>query len=134
MAEDYFDAAKRHLHDAKLLRSQITPCLENASHLAGISAECAMKAILQHYSNAVQVKKHLPDMWQHFACHPAMSRRSGLRSRIAEQKESFDQWEIGQRYEARGAAFFEIGVVDVQLAAAGALVSFSHQAKAGTHI
>lgn len=134
MAEDYFDAANRHMHDAKLLRAQTSPSLENASHLAGIAAECALKAILQHYSNGAQARIHLPSMWQHFACHSSMSRRSGLRTRIAAQKMSFDQWDIGQRYEPRGATFFEVALVDGQLAAAAVILSLSHQTRAGTNI
>ncbi len=134
MAENYFDAAQRHFHDAKLLRAQTAPSLENASHLAGITAECAMKAILQHYSQGMQAKIHLPAMWQHFACHSAMSRRSGLRSRIVAQKVHFAQWEIGQRYEAPGAIFFAQAVVDTQLAAAGVLMSLLHQSKKGVNV
>lgn len=103
--EDFQDAAKRHLQDAELLFTQNPQRLANASHLFGVSTECALKAIAiksNPNSKFSGRKGHIPALFNEL-CHvaPNLSSAPILMSAIPSLQRNFVQWEISQRYEVQ---------------------------------
>ncbi len=61
MPEAYGDAAKRHYADARMLAA--SQRYDNAGHLIGFAAECALKHALDlHEPQAENPKLHLPQI------------------------------------------------------------------------
>jgi hypothetical protein len=105
-------AAERHLGDAKYLREDSR--LANADHLAGLSVECALKAILIDFLGARPTEGkpqselngkriphgHLPELWKqveqvlHGRNHPQFHRLVTS----ATPTESFQKWSVFDRY------------------------------------
>jgi hypothetical protein len=98
--EDFQDAAKRHLDDAELLFSQEPKRLANASHLFGVSAECALKAILDAKNkDSFNPKKsgHVPKLFTQFI-HVTPNIDANLANSVSEISKLFSDWDVSQRY------------------------------------
>lgn len=103
--DDYQDAATRHLEDAELLFSQDPQRLANASHLFGVSAECALKAVARTLNpNATRWGRngHLPKLFDEL-CNvaPTWSSNPVLAQSTALLRTQFASWDVGQRYHAQ---------------------------------
>ncbi|MER7014064.1 hypothetical protein ABT324_21805 [Saccharopolyspora sp. NPDC000359] len=144
-AETFFAAAFRHYQDAQLLRGQER--LPNADHLAGIAAECGLKAVLTSYLGGYidegnrpnhrahprgSKKKdkheygHLPTLWDEIAV--VSSGRSGSTFHQAMPQENpFHQWDVAERY-AEGS-HIDVTRADQHLAAARKVLPFYEEAK-----
>ena len=70
LGDSFDDAANRFWHDAENLHT--VGRLAAADHLYGLSAECALKAIITHECGGIrkQDKVHLPCIWDEFLLHP----------------------------------------------------------------
>lgn len=94
MLEDYESAAVRHYQDALALKEQGK--LDNAGHLIGFSAECAIKAALSEAPHF-----HLPEL--------LTTARKRLKSRTEHSgllrmlgKNAFKDWDVSRRYHRTG--------------------------------
>ncbi|MBM7812843.1 hypothetical protein [Saccharothrix algeriensis] len=101
-------AAKRHHADAEVLAR--VGRHGNADHLAGVAAECGLKAILVGFlGGAVNAKGfpghpaatkplgHLPELWGQIAL--AADGRSGAQfSALILTANPFSEWEVSERY------------------------------------
>lgn len=105
---DFDSSAKRHIADAELLHSHLRPA--NADHLAGLAAECALKALIAGYlGGCVQngfvvhpdtgesMKQHVNNLW------PEMSiiARNGSVNALVPLLTShspFADWKVEERY------------------------------------
>jgi hypothetical protein len=109
--ENYEDAAQRHFQDAKFLHEQIPSRLANASHLFGISAECALKCIMRGNNGFGKVPRgssgHLPRLLREFKMHSATKGNAALLKRIEKCAEGLSGWSIDQRYYAQTAFLTE---------------------------
>ena len=131
MSDDYYDAASRHLQDARVLHATPTS-LAGASHLFGFAAECALKSMLQTKpTSANVVKGHLQDFWREFQSHGNLARRHAIRSQAMSFKSQFDDWEVGQRYYTRSSKCFDQAIVAKQAVAAEQLVKLAHNIRKG---
>lgn len=100
MAEDYESSAIRHYEDAVTLRDEGR--LDNAGHLIGFAAECAIKfniANLRPQQNAPH--GHLPDLL--LAARKHMGQRSGYIAMHQLLKgDVLAGWAVNRRYEPTG--------------------------------
>ena len=94
MLDDYKDAAVRHFNDALSLLE--LERFDNAGHLMGFSAECAIKSTLSG-----EVRVHLPEL--------LASARKRLHSRTTNAEllgilrtKAFDTWRVDRRYHLTG--------------------------------
>ncbi|MCW8207479.1 hypothetical protein [Verminephrobacter aporrectodeae] len=95
--DDYPDAAKRHLHDAQWLLAQAR--LANASHLSGLSAECALKAIAKAKRFDGTKKVHIPGIFSELQNLSSVGAGNpDLVSKIAALQTKFADWNVNQRY------------------------------------
>jgi hypothetical protein len=107
--EDYQAAAIRHYEDASRLRD--AGRLDNAGHLIGFSAECAIKYKIDSLGSGDRSPaQHLPDILV------AARKRLGERSSYASmfnllKSEIFADWAIDHRYSTTGRASPEQVVV-----------------------
>jgi hypothetical protein len=105
---DFDSSAKRHITDAELLHAHSRPA--NADHLAGIAAECALKALIAAYLGGhvnqndlvvhpvtgMPIKKHVNTLW------PEMS--TIVRNRSVNAlvpllvPNPFADWKVDERY------------------------------------
>jgi hypothetical protein len=118
--EDYIGSAVRHFDDAVTLQSNGT--LENAGHLIGFAAECAIKSRIGDLGND-SLMGHLPDIL------PAARKRLGSRANYVRmydliKKDVLVGWAVDHRYAATGTLSEEklsewIGVTKRLMAAAG---------------
>lgn len=108
MSLDYGDAAHRHWEDAHYLLTDGR--LANADHLFGLSAECALKAVMLALgmklkaSGAPEDQRygHIDNLWDEFGSF--VSSRGGARyaALIAPHPNPFfPTWKVNQRYDAR---------------------------------
>jgi hypothetical protein len=95
--EHYESAAIRHLNDAKQLKK--LGSFDNAGHLIGFAAECAIK----HHLASIQPSKksphgHFPDFLvtarKHITCRSSMFQ--------VIKQDIFNDWDVSQRYFATG--------------------------------
>ena len=103
--ENFQDAAQRHWHDAEMLLNDPAPQLghirlANASHLYGVAAECALKAILHRWVPSRPKRGHMPAIWGEFATH-ANTAKHGLSALLTSTTNPFSGWNIGDRYLSR---------------------------------
>lgn len=106
---DFAAAARRHFADAELLHVQQR--LASADHLAGIAAECALKAILIDHMNGYLNSRnrpdhpnrdsshrysHLPDLWDEIAL-VAQGRAWNQLTTIFVTN-PFERWNVAERY------------------------------------
>jgi len=68
LADDFGQAAHRYWNDAERLFSQNS--LPTADHLYGLSAECALKAIINKPNCSKSLWGHMPQLWNEFLQHP----------------------------------------------------------------
>jgi hypothetical protein len=120
--EDFRDAAQRHWYDAEILLNDPTPHkghtrLANASHLYGVSAECALKAILHSWTPNRPKGKHMPAIWDEFATH-ANTATHGLSAFFTSTTNPFIGWNIGDRYLNRSDTRFNQAAIQVHRNAA----------------
>ena len=102
--ENYADAALRHWHDAQLLEEDNR--VENADHLYGFAAECAIKkvlVVLPTYSTTgileETYKAHVNILWgkvNYQSLHKSYPRLSAL----LKSTNPFSDWHVKQRYAA----------------------------------
>jgi hypothetical protein len=93
--EDYKNAAIRHYRDAVTLRA--TNRNDNAGHLLGFAAECAIKSVLVGIGKS-PTKMHLPTLVSEALLKFAA--RHPLYAPLTRQP--FQNWKIAQRYETDG--------------------------------
>ncbi|MBF0309418.1 MAG: hypothetical protein HQL56_07825 [Magnetococcales bacterium] len=96
MPENFRDAAQRHLGDATQLF--IGNRLPNADHLFGISAECALKAIMQglHMSQpGLPPKVHMFKLW---SAHNKLVNH--YQPQLNAPANMFNNWSVEDRYLA----------------------------------
>ena len=108
MSLDYCDAANRHWQDANYLLNDDR--LANADQLFGLSAECALKAVMlplgmQLKPNGVPVDKrhgHIDKLWDEFETFVETRGGAGYAAILASQPNPFaNGWMVDQRYHAR---------------------------------
>jgi hypothetical protein len=120
--ENYGEAAIRHYEDAKTLREG--GGLDNAGHLVGFAAECAIKHKIGTLgAGAASLQLHLPDIL------PAARKRLGERSSYASmfnllKGDVFSDWAVDHRYAPTGKVTEQqmvawLGLTQRLLAAAG---------------
>ena len=108
MPTDFRDAAERHWQDACHLHASSR--IANADHLYGLSAECALKAVMQGLGMRLhpgglphekQHQVHVNKLWEEFAAF--VSGRGGERflGGLDTTRNPFADWDAGQRYHHR---------------------------------
>lgn len=108
MPTDFRDAAERHWEDAGCLLIDDRPA--NADHLYGLSAECALKAMMMGLGMPLrpdgapekkQHRVHINKLWDEFISFA--SSRAGARCTAYMDGVSnpFDDWDVAQRYAHR---------------------------------
>jgi len=105
MDENFTQAALRHWRDAELLKDQNR--VENADHLYGIAAECAIKQALLHlpaFANQGTLQEsymqHIDVLWNKVG-HQSLQRiYPGLLAYLKNGGKPFDDWKVAQRYSA----------------------------------
>ena len=100
---DYYDAAQRHIDDAHHLLALSR--LPNADHLFGVSAECALKAIMLSLGMPMtggrpQNKNHghINVLWDEFISF-ANGRGGAKYATSLGTAHTFCSWDVSQRYE-----------------------------------
>ncbi|WP_134712592.1 hypothetical protein [Saccharomonospora xinjiangensis] len=109
---DFGPAARRHYSDALHLRDGDR--LPNADHLAGVAAECALKAILLNFLGGFLNRKgrpahvgapsknsycHLPGLWDDIGA-TVHGRRATTFVGLLAQQNPFLDWDVAERYSA----------------------------------
>lgn len=102
MATHFREAAQRHYGDATRLLNQGR--LGGADHLYGLSAECALKAILVGLRvippdgppPMSRYRKHIDQLWAQFAIY---MRGPGGAAYSLPAQSPFDDWAVEQRYD-----------------------------------
>ena len=104
-SEDYQAAAIRHYQDAFALRN--AGRLDNAGHLIGFSAECAIKYRIESLGSGDRFPgQHLPDML--VAARKRLGERSSYVSMFNLLKSGiFADWAVDHRYSPTGKATSE---------------------------
>lgn len=96
--EDFANAADRYWTDANTLHQ--SGRLATADHLFGVSAECALKALMIKLSGATSLpgkyKSHLPDIWDEFIAYTPLSGIHPYAGMLSANP--FSGWHIGDRY------------------------------------
>ena len=104
---DFNSSAKRHMTDAELLHANLRH--PNADHLAGLAAECALKALIAGYlgghidrNNLVvhpdtgQIKKHINTLWPEMATIVRNRSVNALMPLLTSTP--FADWKVEERY------------------------------------
>lgn len=108
MAVDFCDAAQRHWEDAGYLLADAR--LANADHLFGLSAECALKAIMLalgmtlHPDGAPadrQHRVHINQLWNEFVSFANARSGAHYASLLFGIPNPFINWNVNQRYNHR---------------------------------
>ncbi|MEU6130297.1 hypothetical protein ABZ805_14090 [Saccharopolyspora sp. NPDC047091] len=133
----FAEAAVRHYRDAELLLGRQR--VANADHLAGIAAECALKAILighlggvlhgdrpKHPAEPKATYGHLPGLWHELSLLPA-GRTGGAFHQAISAANPFEHWTVFERYS--DGAHIDAARADAHLAEARKLLSFHQQAQ-----
>jgi hypothetical protein len=95
--EQYKEAAIRHYVDAILLRDANS--IDNAGHLIGFSAECAIKHGIASVRNSVERPKgHFPEFMGVARKH--INKRSSMHELL--QQDLLIGWRVDRRYHATG--------------------------------
>lgn len=96
--EDFANAADRYWLDANSLHQ--TGRLATADHLFGVSAECALKAVMVKLSGKTSLprkyKIHLPFIWDEFVAYIPLSGIHPYASMLPSNL--FTGWDVGDRY------------------------------------
>jgi hypothetical protein len=105
---DFDSSAKRHLADAELLHLQARPA--NADHLAGLAAECALKALIAgflgghinhndfvvHPHTGVPLRQHVDTLWPEVSIIVRNRSANALMPLLTSQP--FADWSVNERY------------------------------------
>jgi hypothetical protein len=99
--DNFQDASLRHYEDAQILADQAR--FDNASHLIGIAAECALKARIE-LEGLNSDKVHLPAIVKSYRVTMKGRQRAALNEAadLLSGPESFATWDISDRYRATG--------------------------------
>lgn len=109
MPVDFYDAAQRHWEDAGYLLTDAR--LANADHLFGLSAECALKAIMLALGMTVrpdgapadrQHRVHINRLWNEFVSFANTRSGAHYASPLSGVPNPFMNWDVNQRYNHRG--------------------------------
>jgi hypothetical protein len=102
--ENYSEAALRHWHDARLLEEEDR--VENADHLYGFAAECAIKKALVElpaFSGATMLdmtyKEHVNILWGKVN-YQSLQKSYPALSALLKSTNPFSDWHVKQRYAA----------------------------------
>ena len=102
MSENYAEAALRHWRDAELLK--LEGRIDNADHLYGFAAECALKVVLLTLPNCSSkgvlnygYKEHIRELWDKMPVQSIAKPFPGLIP-ILRLANPFHGWDISQRY------------------------------------
>lgn len=102
--ENYADAALRHWHDAQLLEEENR--VENADHLYGFAAECAIKkvlVVLPAFSTTGMLEKtykeHVNTLWGRVN-YQSLQKTYPILSALLKSTNPFSDWHVKQRYAA----------------------------------
>lgn len=100
---DYYDAAQRHWDDANHLLSNTS--LPNSDQLFGLSAECALKAIMLPLGMGMTNGKptsrkhgHINVLWDEFITFANGKGQAHYAAKLGATN-PFANWDVGQRYE-----------------------------------
>ena len=107
MSADFCDAAERHREDAEHLFNDNR--LANADHLFGLSAECALKAVMLGLKmNLTSSGKpedpyavHIDKLWTKFITFANNRNGAHYVSLLPGIGNPFDDWNVEQRYDHR---------------------------------
>jgi hypothetical protein len=105
---DFDSSAKRHIVDAELLHAHFRPA--NADHLAGLAAECALKALIAGYlggrinqndlvvhpDTGMPIKKHVNTLWPEMSTIVRSRSVNALVPLLTSQP--FADWKVDERY------------------------------------
>jgi hypothetical protein len=105
MPTDYRDSAERHWEDADYLSADNR--LANADHLFGLSAECALKAVMQGLGMSLrpdgapagkQHRVHINMLWDEFSAFAQTRNGSRYATAVHSKPNPFDDWDVARRY------------------------------------
>jgi hypothetical protein len=108
MPVDFCDAAQRHWEDAGYLLADAR--LANADHLFGLSAECALKAIMLALGMTLrpdgapadrQHRVHINQLWNEFVSFANARSGAHYASPLSGIPNPFMNWDVNQRYNNR---------------------------------
>jgi hypothetical protein len=105
MPVDFRDSAGRHKKDADLLHANSR--WANADHLFGLSAECALKSVMQGLGMTLDPKGipsapynvHVNKLWAGFQSFANSRSGAAYSAVLAGATNPFSNWDISQRYE-----------------------------------
>jgi len=115
MPVDFYDAAQRHWEDAGYLLADAR--LANADHLFGLSAECALKAIMLALGMTLrpdgapadpQHRVHINQLWNEFVSFANARSGAHYASPLSGVPNPFMNWDVNQRYDHRSGITFTI--------------------------
>ena len=99
LSDDYEEAAIRHLEDAITLET--AGRLDNAGHLIGFAAECAIKFRIENLRTVAATHGHLPELL--IAARKQLGARSSYTSMYTLLRgEIFKGWNVNRRYHSTG--------------------------------
>lgn len=110
MPVDFRDAAERHWEDAGYLLSETR--LANADQLFGLSAECALKAVMLSLGMTLrpdgapedrQHRVHINHLWNEFVAFAHDRSGAHYAARMTGIPNPFDDWDVNQRYQHRSS-------------------------------
>jgi hypothetical protein len=93
--EDFPAAARRCFADGKLLLENVR--FPNASHLSGLGAECALKALLEGHPEVDLKQLHLPQI-RDYALKTLSRKRDNGVQQLLNKNDYMDGWRIENRY------------------------------------
>ncbi len=108
MPNDFRDAAERHWEDAGYLLRDSR--IANADHLFGLSAECALKAIMAALGMTLRPDGrpmersygvHINKLWNEFVSFANARNGAHYASQLSGLSNPFTNWDIDQRYHHR---------------------------------
>lgn len=114
MAVDFRDAAERHWEDAGHLLGDAR--FANADHLFGLSAECALKAVMEGLGMKLKnngkpedpYAVHINKLWNEFITFAHARKGAHYAARTSGTSNPFDNWDISQRYQHRSIITSEV--------------------------
>jgi hypothetical protein len=108
MPTDYRDAAVRHFEDAQLL--DVNRRTANADQLFGLSAECALKAVMSGLGMKLRGdgspqekghRVHINNLWMEFVTFAQSRSGAKYAAMLDPMKNPFIDWDVSQRYGHR---------------------------------
>ncbi|MCL5282646.1 MAG: SAM-dependent methyltransferase [Planctomycetes bacterium] len=108
MPPDFRDATERHWEDATCLRDNNR--LANADYLFGLSAECALKALMLGLGMVLRPdgapqdpkhRVHINNLWYEFIGFATGKGGARYAARLSGTSSPFNDWDVAQRYAHR---------------------------------